>query len=357
MYTIYKRTTPDGKVYIGCTKQSLRARAGVLGAGYRNDSVFWEAIQKFGWDSVKTEVLAETDSVEAACDLEISFIKKYDSLNPDIGLNSRLQHYVHDAKWSEKLSQTIRAACQQDAVRKHMSSAQKARFDNPEEHTKISASVRLALQDPEVRLKISQAGTKRYQVVENRLVTAEASRAAWCDPYKREQQSVLIKKILADPELRSRISINTRRGLSSSETRLRMSTASKLKWADPNYKTRVRAAMKEAANQPERREALSTIGKETQNRPEVKAKIAAAFTGLIFVNNGIYSKRVTEEEALSLTATDSWVRGRLAKGKGSRGPVSKLQGRVWIHKEDSNKFVPRSELPSFLEQGWLRGRK
>ena len=342
MYTIYKRTTPDGKVYIGCTSKSLAARAGIEGAGYRQSPLFWAAILEWGWSRIESEVLSTTDSAEEAKRLETDAIIQ------------AVNDYGSDKLLNTKLSSSYSWTPEQRA---YMSSAQKARFDNPEEHTKISASVRLALQDPEVRLKISQAGTKRYQVVETRLVTAEASRAAWCDPYKREQQSVLIKKILADPELRSRISINTRRGLSSSETRLRMSTASKLKWADPNYKTRVRAAMKEAANQPERREALSTIGKETQNRPEVKAKIAAAFTGLIFVNNGIYSKRVTEEEALSLIATDSWVRGRLAKGKGSRGPVSKLQGRVWIHKEDSKKFVPRSELPSFLEQGWLRGRK
>ena len=99
---------------------------------------------------------------------------------------------------------------------------------------------------------------------------------------------------------------------------------------------------------------MSEAQKIAQNRPEVKAKISKAFTGFIFINNGKVNKRVYEEEAQKLVDTGEWKRGKLSTGP--RGPVTKLQGRVWIHKDSDTKFVDKQELQSYLDSGWVRGR-
>ena len=316
MYTIYKRTTPDGRVYIGCTKRSLEARAGVQGVHYKQDVLFWKAIQRFGWESVQTVILHTTESCEEACALELACIKEYDALNPDVGLNSRLQSYVRDSEsWSKLLSAKATAAWKRGDTWQRHALSQQARFKDPQERLKISESVKRILSNPDIRAKISEAGVRRYQDLNQRLKTSVISRQVWSDPERVSRQKLLLKHIMADPEIRRKISENTRQGLASSETRQRMSEAAKTKWADPEYRARTQASMQAACSTPEHRARASEVGKEVQNRPEVKAKISAAFSGLIFVNDGTRCKRVHEAEAVTLVQSGSWVRGRLPKTK------------------------------------------
>lgn len=87
MFYIYKRMTPDGKVYIGCTTRSLEARAGTRGLEYSRNQHFWSAIQKFGWSSINSEILATADNSEEAKRLEDYWIQYYDATNPLKGYN------------------------------------------------------------------------------------------------------------------------------------------------------------------------------------------------------------------------------------------------------------------------------
>ncbi len=149
-------------------------------------------------------------------------------------------------------------------------------------------------------------------------------------------------------------SMGTVRALKSPEVRAKMSAAQYEKWSNPEYRAKTQAAMKAACNTPEHKAKMSEVGKEAQNRPEVKSKLSSAFSGLIFINNGFYSKRVTAAEAEQLIATGEWSRGRLPSGP--RGPVKKLQDRVWINKEGVSKFIEQAELQKYLDAGWLSGR-
>lgn len=93
MYTIYKRTTPDGRVYIGKTTQTIKKRAVGNGNGYKNNEAFYAAIQKYGWENVESSILATTDSEEESVILESKYIKLYDSTNPEKGYNKSLGNY------------------------------------------------------------------------------------------------------------------------------------------------------------------------------------------------------------------------------------------------------------------------
>lgn len=87
MWKIYKHTFPNGKVYIGQTKQSLSKRFG-NGTRYDGCPLIAKAIQKYGWENVVTELLEDNiSSIDKANELEIYYIHLYDSRNPEKGYN------------------------------------------------------------------------------------------------------------------------------------------------------------------------------------------------------------------------------------------------------------------------------
>lgn len=90
MWKIYKHTFPNGKIYIGQTKTKLSRRF-MAGNGYNNCPLMSRAIAKYGWASVKTEVIHQNiTTLEEANKLEQYYIELYNSNNPQIGYNISL---------------------------------------------------------------------------------------------------------------------------------------------------------------------------------------------------------------------------------------------------------------------------
>lgn len=87
MYTVYKHTTPSGKVYIGITGQKPEQRW-QNGNGYKNNEHFYRAILKYDWENIEHDVLCDGLTKQQACDKEIELIAKYDSTNRDKGYNN-----------------------------------------------------------------------------------------------------------------------------------------------------------------------------------------------------------------------------------------------------------------------------
>ena len=59
-YKIYiHKNKINGKVYIGQTYTSLRTRFGKNGIKYKGCPIFYNAIQKYGWDNFEHEILEE----------------------------------------------------------------------------------------------------------------------------------------------------------------------------------------------------------------------------------------------------------------------------------------------------------
>lgn len=86
MYSVYKHTSPSGKVYIGVTKQKPHLRW-QNGLGYRTQEYFYRAILKYGWDNFKHEIVYLTDSYEDANSKEIELIAEYKSSDKRYGYN------------------------------------------------------------------------------------------------------------------------------------------------------------------------------------------------------------------------------------------------------------------------------
>lgn len=86
-WKLYKHTTPNGKVYIGITSQKNINRRWKNGYGYSRHPYFNKAIEEFGWNNIKHEVLFENLSKEEADLLEQMYISLYDSNNKEHGYN------------------------------------------------------------------------------------------------------------------------------------------------------------------------------------------------------------------------------------------------------------------------------
>lgn len=87
-YIVYKHIFPNDKIYIGITSQvNPQVRWGKTGGGYRNHYPIWYAIQKYGWDNVKHEIVYSDLSEEEAKYMEIELIALYNSTNHKFGYN------------------------------------------------------------------------------------------------------------------------------------------------------------------------------------------------------------------------------------------------------------------------------
>ena len=86
-YIVYKHTSPNGKVYIGITCQKTYRRWGASGQGYSGSKHFWKAIQKYGWENIKHEILYTNLSEAEAKGMEMNLIREYNSNNENYGYN------------------------------------------------------------------------------------------------------------------------------------------------------------------------------------------------------------------------------------------------------------------------------
>lgn len=79
---VYKYTSPSGKSYIGQTCRSLKERAGGRGLGYTNCSIFFSAIQKYGFENFNVEILEEVllDDID---NREKYYIELYHTIQPN----------------------------------------------------------------------------------------------------------------------------------------------------------------------------------------------------------------------------------------------------------------------------------
>lgn len=84
-YKIYCLTFPNGKKYIGQTKQDIQKRW--LPKNYKYNKEMYQDIQNFGWGNIEKEVLEEVKTKEEAVDREEYYISLYKTLEEDKGYN------------------------------------------------------------------------------------------------------------------------------------------------------------------------------------------------------------------------------------------------------------------------------
>lgn len=91
IWSVYMHTcTQTNKKYIGITSIKPENRWRQDGSGYKKQSLFWNAIQKYGWDNFEHKILLKNVTFEYACAMEKYLIKHYKTTNKKYGYNCTL---------------------------------------------------------------------------------------------------------------------------------------------------------------------------------------------------------------------------------------------------------------------------
>lgn len=86
MYYIYMHTVPNGKKYVGMTKNTTKRWEG-YGKRYKSNILFFNDILRFGWDNISHEIVSMTSKYKEALEKETEFILKYETTNTNKGYN------------------------------------------------------------------------------------------------------------------------------------------------------------------------------------------------------------------------------------------------------------------------------
>ena len=147
-YKVYMHTFPNGKVYIGMTCQEPEKRWR-KGKAYRENKHLYNAINKYGWDNIKHEILFNNLQKEEAEIKEISLIKKYKANNNQYGYNKEYGG-CHNGKTSEQTKIKI-------------SKANKGKHNSPETEFKKG---RIVVITNEIKQKISEKNKGKHASIQ-----------------------------------------------------------------------------------------------------------------------------------------------------------------------------------------------
>lgn len=86
-YKLYVHISPSNKRYYGITGTDIKRRWD-CGRGYKGCTHFHNAINKYGWENFKHEIIFNNLTKEEACLLEQIYITLYDTTNSKYGYNS-----------------------------------------------------------------------------------------------------------------------------------------------------------------------------------------------------------------------------------------------------------------------------
>lgn len=102
-YTVYVHKFPNGKVYVGASRQKPIIKRWRNGGGYKNQKQMYAAIKEFGWDNIDHIIIKEDLCEKDAQDLEKKLIKEFNSQNPEYGYNVKNGGQVFDEHSEEFL--------------------------------------------------------------------------------------------------------------------------------------------------------------------------------------------------------------------------------------------------------------
>lgn len=127
-YKLYVHITPNGKRYYGITKQKPKRRWN-NGYGYK-DQYFYRAINKYGWENITHEILADRLTEYAAKELEQYMIQWYNTANPKYGYNISLGGESHNGchrteEWKKAHSEALKGKSHSEEHKRKISEAMK----------------------------------------------------------------------------------------------------------------------------------------------------------------------------------------------------------------------------------------
>lgn len=186
MYTIYCHVFPNGKRYVGITRTSIYKRWG-NGLKYASCPLVNRAIQKYGWDNIKHEVLEEVETLQEAEKCERKYISELGTQDHEKGYNILPGGDVSTNEPTEgmryKLGNGWRGRSRSEEEKERISHGVRKRFERPESNGHIGSKM-----SEETRSRMSASQTDRWKERED-LKKAASERMAerMSDPEYRER--------------------------------------------------------------------------------------------------------------------------------------------------------------------------
>lgn len=238
-YFVYMHTFPNGKRYIGITIQTPEKRW-ERGSGYKG-AVVYNAIQKYGWDNIKHEVLFSGLTQEQAEQKERELIAQYQSADRDHGYNIALGGN-HRGKTSDTTKEKLRVA----SLKKNLSSETLEKRHNSllgrkigkESKEKMSIAALKRWEDPLYRENFikKQTGKKQTEeTIQKRVLKTKGKKRT---PEQIERYKEAAKRRNLDPAYKAKHSAGLKRSV------FKRSEALKKKWKDPEFRSKVTNTLK-----------------------------------------------------------------------------------------------------------------
>lgn len=244
MYKVYKHTFPNGKIYIGVTIQNPNERW-LNGKGYHHNSYMVNAINKYGWENIKHEILFDNLTKEQAEQKEIELISLFKSNKRDFGYNIEAGGY-YNGKMSQETKNKI-------------SKKMKGRKLSPEAIEKI---------------KIKNIGRKLSDETKEKIRKAHIGRKGWHRTYEHNEnmrKSLTGKK--RSPEICKKFSEIRKGFVVSEKTKQKISASQKGKIVSMETRIKISQALKGKIVSQETRE---------KYRKRMQKKVRCVETGMIF---------------------------------------------------------------------------
>ena len=195
-YSVYMHMTPDGRRYIGQSRQkNVRMR---WCEGYSHNQYFKAAIEQYGWGAITSEILYAGLTDEEADAIEHLLIFMYQSFHRDFGYNIEGGGKSGRARTKEtkaKISAASKQHWQNEEYRRRCTEAQKGKTLSAEQRASISARMRGKPKSEETRKKLSEANKKRMADPARRKAVSDKHKELWSDPeYRAKMMSARKRK-------------------------------------------------------------------------------------------------------------------------------------------------------------------
>lgn len=174
-YVVYIHTFPNGKRYVGITKDvNHRFRNG---KGYQNQNVMYSAIQKYGWKNVETTIAFDHLTEQEAKAKEIEYIARFNTTDRTYGYNQtfggeggngRIESEKRKKETGERMSKLHKGVPLSDEHKRKISETLKGKkkFYGEEGRQRIIESNRTRHYSDQTRQKMSQ-NTKKAMKEKN----------------------------------------------------------------------------------------------------------------------------------------------------------------------------------------------
>ena len=186
LWSVYIHTSPSNKVYIGITSQDPLKRWG-NGSNYKAHRYFYSAIQKYGWNNIKHEILFTNLTESEAKQREVELIAKYQSNNRNFGYNltcggDGVKGYVQTEETRKRISQAVKKRYSDPTVREKQSI--RTRGENNPLYGKTLSK------EQKEKLRLSHLGKKRGPHSEKTKAKMSAAKVGKKNPHVGVSRSV-----------------------------------------------------------------------------------------------------------------------------------------------------------------------